>query len=126
MALVCSGDPGIYALATLVMEQLDRADDSAWNRVEIAVEPGVSALQAAAARAGAPLGHDFCAVSLSDLLTPWEVIEKRLKAAAQGDFVMALYNPVSKRRDWQLEKARDILLAHRPPETPGRILESVI
>ena len=118
VALVCSGDPGIYALATLVMEQLDRADDSAWNRVEIAVEPGVSALQAAAARAGAPLGHDFCAVSLSDLLTPWEVIEKRLKAAAQGDFVMALYNPVSKRRDWQLEKARDILLAHRPPETP--------
>jgi len=118
VALVCSGDPGIYALATLVVEQLDRADNPAWNRVEIAVEPGVSALQAAAARAGAPLGHDFCAVSLSDLLTPWEVIEKRLKAAAEGDFVLALYNPVSRRRDWQLEKARDILLAHRPAETP--------
>jgi cobalt-precorrin 5A hydrolase/precorrin-3B C17-methyltransferase len=118
VALVCSGDPGVYALATLVVELIDREDDPRWNRVNVTVEPGVSALQAAAARAGAPLGHDFCAVSLSDLLTPWAVIEKRLTAAAEGDFVMALYNPVSKRRRWQLEKARDILLAHRPPETP--------
>ncbi len=118
VALVCSGDPGVYALATLVVELIDRGDDPRWNRLAVTIEPGVSALQAAAARAGAPLGHDFCAVSLSDLLTPWEVIEKRLRAAAEGDFVMALYNPVSKRRRWQLEKARDILLAHRPPETP--------
>ena len=118
VALVCSGDPGVYALATLVVELIDRKDDTRWNRIAVTIEPGVSALQAAAARAGAPLGHDFCAVSLSDLLTPWEVIEKRLTAAAEGDFVMALYNPVSKRRRWQLEKSRDILLAHRPPETP--------
>tara|TARA_R110002124_G_scaffold38253_7_gene121574 strand:+ start:32718 stop:34538 length:1821 start_codon:yes stop_codon:yes gene_type:complete len=118
VALVCSGDPGVYALATLVVELIDRKDDPRWNRIAVTIEPGVSALQAAAARAGAPLGHDFCAVSLSDLLTPWEVIEKRLTAAAEGDFVMALYNPVSKRRRWQLEKARDILLAHRPPNTP--------
>jgi len=118
VALVCSGDPGVYALATLVVELIDRGDDPRWNRLAVTIEPGVSALQAAAARAGAPLGHDFCAVSLSDLLTPWEVIEKRLRAAAEGDFVMALYNPVSKRRRWQLEKARDILLAHRPQETP--------
>ncbi|MEP1234845.1 MAG: precorrin-3B C(17)-methyltransferase, partial [Alphaproteobacteria bacterium] len=103
---------------TLVVELIDRKDDTRWNRIAVTIEPGVSALQAAAARAGAPLGHDFCAVSLSDLLTPWEVIEKRLTAAAEGDFVMALYNPVSKRRRWQLEKARDILLAHRPPNTP--------
>ncbi|UTW51449.1 precorrin-3B C(17)-methyltransferase [bacterium SCSIO 12827] len=118
VALVCSGDPGVYALATLVVELIDRGNDPRWNRLAVTIEPGVSALQAAAARAGAPLGHDFCAVSLSDLLTPWEVIEKRLRAAAEGDFVMALYNPVSKRRRWQLEKARDILMAHRPPETP--------
>lgn len=118
VALVCSGDPGVYALATLVMELLDRENKDDWNRIALAVEPGVSALQAAAARAGAPLGHDFCAVSLSDLLTPWDVIEKRLTAAAQGDFVIALYNPVSRRRRWQLEKARDILLAKRPSETP--------
>ena len=118
VALVCSGDPGVYALATLVVELIDRMDDARWNRIDVTIEPGVSALQAAAARAGAPLGHDFCAVSLSDLLTPWDVIEKRLRAAAQGDFVMALYNPVSKRRRWQLENARDILLAHRPPDTP--------
>jgi cobalt-precorrin 5A hydrolase/precorrin-3B C17-methyltransferase len=118
VALVCSGDPGVYALATLVTELLDRENDPNWNRVAVSIEPGVSALQAAAARAGAPLGHDFCAVSLSDLLTPWEVIEKRLRAAAEGDFVMALYNPVSKRRRWQLEKARDILLPHRAPDTP--------
>lgn len=118
VALVCSGDPGVYALATLVVELIDRRDDPRWNRIDISVEPGVSALQAAAARAGAPLGHDFCAVSLSDLLTPWDIIEKRLRAAAEGDFVMALYNPVSKRRRWQLEKARDILLTHRPPQTP--------
>ena len=88
------------------------------RRVDIAVAPGISALQAAAARAGAPLGHDFCTISLSDLLTPWEDIQRRVKAAAEGDFVIAFYNPVSKRRRTQLAYARDVLLAHRPGETP--------
>lgn len=118
VCLVCSGDAGIYALATLTVELLEHENRPDWNRVALRFEPGVSALQAAAARAGAPLGHDFAAVSLSDLLTPWEVIEKRLRAVAEGDFVLALYNPVSKRRRWQLEKARDVLLDHRPADTP--------
>ena len=118
VALVSSGDAGIYAMATLVFELLDRGDNDAWRRVRITVTPGISALQAAAARAGAPLGHDFCAISLSDLLTPWAAIENRLEAAALGDFVVALYNPVSKRRREALPKARDILLTHRPADTP--------
>jgi len=82
------------------------------------VVPGVSALQAAAARLGAPLGHDFCAISLSDLLTPWEAIERRLSAAAAADFVIALYNPRSERRSWQLERARALIAPHRAPDTP--------
>ncbi len=118
VALVCSGDPGIYAMASLVFEQLDRTQRGDWHRVAIEVCPGVSALQAAAARAGAPLGHDFCTLSLSDLLTPWTVIERRLRAAAQGDFVVVFYNPASSRRPWQLPAARDILLEARPPATP--------
>ncbi|MBC8337804.1 MAG: precorrin-3B C(17)-methyltransferase [Rhodospirillales bacterium] len=122
VALVCSGDAGIYALATLVYELLDRNgrndQGGGWNRVRVSVAPGISALQAAAARIGAPLGHDFCAISLSDLLTLPEDIERRLRAAADGDFVVALYNPVSKRRRTQLVSARDILLEKRPPETP--------
>ena len=118
VALVCSGDPGIYAMASLVFELLEREARADWRRAEIAVVPGISALQAAAARAGAPLGHDFCAISLSDLLTPWAVIERRLRAAAEGDFVVALYNPVSRRRAHQLGRAREILRQHRPGETP--------
>ena len=118
VALVSSGDAGIYALASLVFERLERAGRADWQRVEIAVAPGLSALQAAAARIGAPLGHDFCAVSLSDLMTPWEVIVRRLEAAAAGDFVVALYNPVSKRRRQQLPEALAILARHRPPTTP--------
>ena len=132
VAIVSSGDAGIYAMASLLFELLDREDRPAWNRVAVDVVPGISALQAAAARLGAPLGHDFCAVSLSDLLTPWPVIAARLEAAAAADFVVALYNPVSARRDWQLGAARDILLQHRPPQTPvalarnlGRAGESV-
>lgn len=118
VALIGSGDAGIYALATLVFELLDREDRTDWNRVAVQVSPGISALQAAAARIGAPLGHDFCAISLSDLLTPREDILRRLKSAAEGDFVIAFYNPVSKRRRDLLAKARDILLEHRNDDTP--------
>ena len=132
VALVSSGDAGIYGLASLVFELLDREDKPEWNRLEVSVVPGVSALQAAAARIGAPIGHDFCTISLSDLLTPMDQIERRLRAAADGGFVVALYNPVSKRRRTQLETARKILLTARPPETPvvlarnlGRAEESV-
>ena len=119
VALVCSGDAGIYAMATLVYELLKSGglSDGA-RRIAIEVSPGISALQAAAARAGAPLGHDFCTISLSDLLTPWESIQMRVKAAAEGDFVIAFYNPVSRRRRTQLAYAKDVLLQHRPDDTP--------
>ena len=118
VALISSGDIGIYAMASLAFELLDRENRDDWNRLYIQVEPGVSAFQAAAARIGAPVGHDFCLISLSDLLTPWEVIERRLKAAAEGGFVVSFYNPVSKRRRTQLAEARDILLTKRSPDTP--------
>ncbi|MEO5337619.1 MAG: precorrin-3B C(17)-methyltransferase, partial [Magnetospirillum sp. WYHS-4] len=125
VALVCSGDAGIYALATLAFELIDREDRADWNRLEIVVSPGVSAFQAAGARLGAPFGHDFCLISLSDLLTPWKDIERRLRAAAEGDFVVAFYNPVSKRRRTQLAAARDILLGCRPAETPVMLARSL-
>ncbi|WP_338550290.1 precorrin-3B C(17)-methyltransferase [Roseovarius phycicola] len=123
VALVCSGDAGIYAMGALVFELLDRGPkhegvSDAARRVEVVCSPGVSALQGAAARAGAPLGHDFCTISLSDLLTPRDDILRRLKAAAEGDFVIAFYNPVSKTRRTLLAEARDILLQHRPADTP--------
>ena len=130
VALVCSGDAGIYAMGALVFELLDRGVDEmgvsdAAHRVEVVSTPGVSALQGAAARAGAPLGHDFCAISLSDLLTPRADIVKRLKAAAEGDFVIAFYNPVSMRRRTLLAEARDILLQHRPADTPVMLASSL-
>jgi cobalt-precorrin 5A hydrolase/precorrin-3B C17-methyltransferase len=118
VALVCSGDAGIYALATLVYELIDKERNPDWERLEITGLPGVSAMQVAAARIGATLGHDFCAISLSDLLTPWPAIEQRLKAAAEGDFVISFYNPVSQRRRSQLAAAKEILLQHRPADTP--------
>jgi cobalt-precorrin 5A hydrolase/precorrin-3B C17-methyltransferase len=118
VALVSSGDPGIYAMAALVFELLDREARADWARIVLRVVPGVSAMQAAAARIGAPLGHDFCAISLSDLLTPWGVIEERIAAAAAGDFVVAFYNPVSRRRRHQLARALEILSQHRPARTP--------
>ncbi len=127
VAIICSGDAGIYAMGALVFELLDRSDpgsgpgqalSDAARRVEVISAPGVSALQGAAAKAGAPLGHDFCAISLSDLLTPREDILRRIKAAAEGDFVIAFYNPVSKKRRTLLAEAREILLAHRPADTP--------
>ncbi|MDP6953434.1 MAG: precorrin-3B C(17)-methyltransferase, partial [Alphaproteobacteria bacterium] len=125
VALICSGDAGIYAMAALVFERLERCAKPAWRPVEVVVAPGISALQAAAARAGAPLGHDFCAISLSDLMTPWEVIERRIEAAAKGDFVIAFYNPVSKRRRRGLAEARRILLEHRADDTPVLLARSL-
>ncbi len=125
VALVSSGDAGIYAMASLVFEEVERAGDSAWAHVEIVGLAGVTAMQTAAARLGAPLGHDFCAISLSDLLTPWPVIRRRLEAAANGDFVVALYNPGSEKRRQQLAAARDILLAARPPGTPVAIARNL-
>ena len=119
VALVSSGDAGVYGMASLLFELLDAPDvEQRWRGIELAVEPGISALQAAAARAGAPIGHDFCAISLSDLLTPWSTIAQRLRAAAEADFVVALYNPASGRRRIQLTQAREILAAHRPPDCP--------
>lgn len=122
-ALISSGDIGIYAMATLVFELLDQQlqgneNHPEWLDVDIEVIPGISAMQAGASRVGALLGHDFCTVSLSNLLTPWETIEKRIHSAGQGDFVISFYNPVSRKRDWQLNTARDILLQYRPASTP--------
>ena len=130
IALICSGDAGIYAMGALVMELMAR-DEAAGGvsakakQVEIINAPGVSALQAASARAGAILGHDFCTISLSDLLTPREDIIKRLHAAAEGDFVIAFYNPVSKRRRTLLDEAREVLLKHRPADTPVLLAASL-
>ncbi len=125
VALVCSGDPGIYAMASLAYELLDRERRPEWQRVALSVVPGISAVQGAAARIGAPLGHDFCVISLSDLLTPWPVIENRLEAAAKGDFVLALYNPSSATRTRQLARAAAILARYRPAETPVIVARSV-
>lgn len=116
-ALVSSGDAGIYGLAGLALETLVAQGWRAERDFPVAVLPGVSALSAAAALLGAPLNHDFAVVSLSDLLTPWPVIARRLAAAAAADFVLVLYNPASQRRRRQLAEARDLLLAHRAPDT---------
>ena len=118
VALVSSGDAGVYGLAALVFELLDRDARRDWQSAAVVVAPGVSAMQAAAARAGAPLGHDFCAISLSDLMTPWAEIRARLEAAAAADFVVALYNPRSARRPGHLAEAAQILLGRRAPDTP--------
>lgn len=116
--LVSSGDIGIYAMATLVFELLDHQAKPEWEDIAIEVIPGISALQALASRVGAPLAHDFCTISLSDLLTPWQTIEKRIHAAGQGDFVVSFYNPVSRKRRWQLAAAKKILLAYKAENTP--------
>ena len=122
-ALLSSGDIGIYAMATLVLELIDGQLNGAqnhpeWLQVDIEIIPGISAMQVNSSYAGALLGHDFCTISLSDLLTPWQTIEKRIHAAGTGDFVVSFYNPVSKRRNWQLNRARDILLEYRSASTP--------
>jgi cobalt-precorrin 5A hydrolase/precorrin-3B C17-methyltransferase len=118
VVVVSSGDPGIYAMATAIFEVIDKYNRPEWQEIDIQVAPGISAMQATAAAIGAPLGHDFCVISLSDILKPWEIIAQRIETAAQGDFVMAFYNPVSKHRTWQLTEARNILLKYRKPETP--------
>lgn len=119
--VVCSGDPGIYAMAGLIFELVEERGDAA-REVEVEIIAGIPALSAAAALLGAPLMHDFACISLSDLLTPWEMIEKRLACAAEGDFVIVLYNPKSKKRDWQLSRAIEIIAAHRSPDTPVGIV----
>jgi cobalt-precorrin 5A hydrolase/precorrin-3B C17-methyltransferase len=122
VALICSGDAQIYAMAALVFELIEavgprRLTDPA-RRVAVEIHPGISAVQAASAAAGALIGHDFCCISLSDLLTPADDIRKRLRAAAEGDFVTALYNPRSERRTTLIEDTRTLFLSHRPPATP--------
>ncbi|MEM1310396.1 MAG: precorrin-3B C(17)-methyltransferase, partial [Cyanobacteria bacterium P01_H01_bin.153] len=123
VAVISSGDCGIYAMAGLVLETLQA---QGWDGKTPTVThyPGISALQAAAARVGAPLMHDFCAISLSDLLTPWPVIERRLRAAAEADFVIALYNPKSQTRTEQIVIAQQLIAQHRQPETPVAIVQS--
>lgn len=114
VSLICSGDAGIYAMASLVFETLAKGDIS----LEVEVIPGISALQAIAAKSGAPLGHDFAVISLSDLLTPWPIIEKRVYAALTADFVLVLYNPRSKKRLLPFAQTLDLCLKHRTPQTP--------
>jgi precorrin-3B C17-methyltransferase len=131
VAIVSGGDPGVFAMAASVCEAIETGPD-AWRVLDIAIVPGITAMLAVASRAGAPLGHDFCALSLSDNLKPWELIERRLDAAAGAGFVIALYNPVSRARPWQLAKAFTLLGRHLPGTTPvifgravGRVDESV-
>jgi cobalt-precorrin 5A hydrolase/precorrin-3B C17-methyltransferase len=118
VAVVSSGDPGIFAMAAAVLEALHDSADPAWHGVDLKIVPGISAAQAAAARSGAPLGHDFCVISLSDNLKPWDAIERRLALAAQADLVLALYNPISRARPTQLAQALTAIRAHRAPQTP--------
>ena len=117
VAVVSSGDPGVFAMASAVFEAMQTGKPT-WKDIEVTVVPGVSAMLAAAARAGAPLGHDFCVISLSANLKPWDVVLKRLEAAAAADFVIVLYNPASKARPWQLGEAFRLIARHRAPSTP--------
>jgi precorrin-2 C20-methyltransferase / precorrin-3B C17-methyltransferase len=117
VAVVSSGDPGVFAMASAVLEQA-ASDPGRWGDVDIQVLPGITAAQAVASRAGAPLGHDYCVISLSDRLKPWEVVASRVAAAAAADLVIALYNPASRSRTWQVAAVRDMILRHRAPGTP--------
>ena len=118
VVVVSSGDPGVFAMAAAVLEALHDSSDPAWHQVDLEILPGVSASLATAAQAGAPLGHDFCVMSLSDNLKPWSIIEKRLDLAAEADLALAFYNPISRSRPWQLGRALEIVAQHRTPETP--------
>jgi precorrin-3B C17-methyltransferase len=123
VAVISSGDPGIYGMAGLVLELVIKLPEPL--RPEVRIIPGVSAVGSAAAALGAPLMHDFAVISMSDLMTPWELIERRVKAAAEADFVIAIYNPKSNRRTEQIEKVREILLRHRAATTPVGVVRSV-
>jgi cobalt-precorrin 5A hydrolase/precorrin-3B C17-methyltransferase len=118
VVVVSSGDPGVFAMAAAVLEALHESSDDIWHSVDLEILPGVSASLATAAQAGAPLGHDFCVLSLSDNLKPWSIIEKRLDLAAQADLALAFYNPISRSRPWQLGRALEIVGQHREPATP--------
>ncbi|MFY0729098.1 precorrin-3B C(17)-methyltransferase [Pseudomonas sp. NFX15] len=118
VVVVSSGDPGVFAMAAAVLEALHESTNADWHNVDLEILPGVSASLATAAQAGAPLGHDFCVLSLSDNLKPWAIIEKRLDLAAQADLALAFYNPISRSRPWQLGQALDIVARHRVPATP--------
>jgi len=117
VAVISSGDAGVFAMASAVFEAIEHGP-AAWRALDVAVLPGISAMFAAAARLGAPLGHDFCAISLSDNLKPWPLVEQRLAAAAGAGFVIALYNPISRARPWQLGRAFELLRGILPGETP--------
>jgi cobalt-precorrin 5A hydrolase / precorrin-3B C17-methyltransferase len=125
VVVISSGDPGIFAMAAAVMEAIDQDRNPAWALVDLNISPGLSAMQAAAAQAGAPLGHDFCVISLSDVLKPWPVVERRLILAAQGDFAIAIYNPISSERPWQLPKAIDLLCQYRAKSTPVVVAQNL-
>ncbi len=124
VAVVSGGDPGVFAMAAAVFEAIE-AGDPGWRALDITVVPGISAMQAAAARLGAPLGHDFCAISLSDNLKPWDVVERRLRAAAEGDFVIALYNPASIARPEKIHQAFALLRACKSATTPVAFARAV-
>jgi precorrin-3B C17-methyltransferase len=123
VAVVSGGDPGVFAMAAALFEALE--EDPRWLKLDIQVAPGVTAMQAAAARLGAPLGHDFCAISLSDNLKPWGVVERRLRAAAEGDFVIALYNPASHARPTRITQAFDLLRGMKALTTPVAFARAV-
>lgn len=123
VCVISSGDPGIYGMASLVLEVLEK-HSLGEALPNVVVVPGVSAINACASLLGSPLGHDFAVVSLSDLLTPWTLIKKRLMAAAEADFVIVVVNPKSQRRDWQYSRIQEILLRHRAPETPAGIVRN--
>jgi precorrin-3B C17-methyltransferase len=125
VAVVSGGDPGVFAMAAAVFEAVDNGDP-AWRSLDICVEPGITAMLAAAARVGAPLGGDFCAMSLSDNLKPWDVVEARLRAALSADFVVALYNPISSARPWQLGAAFEIVATMREADTPIILARAVM
>ncbi len=125
VAVVSGGDPGVFAMAAAVFEAVESGDPE-WRSLDIRIEPGITAMLAAAARAGAPLGGDFCAMSLSDNLKPWEVVEARLRAALTADFVVALYNPISSARPWQLGAAFKIVSEMRGPDTPVILARAVM
>lgn len=121
VCIISSGDPGVYGMAGLVLEMISKEN----IHISIEIIPGIPAANAAAAVLGAPLMHDYVVISLSDLLTPWEVIERRVKSAAEADFVIVLYNPKSSQRDWQIEKTAEIILKYKSPSTPVGIVKDV-